>query len=230
MTPCPSPEQFQSMLDEQMGDAEAAAIESHVQGCAACQQALERLTASRDSGTQGPLDRARRKECEPSAGESQPASTLIFRPHAAPADEQFGRYADVRFHAKGGLGEVFIGTDPELHRTVAIKRVRQSDAQSDALDPDRDRRFLVEAEVTARLEHPGVVPVHELLRDPHGRPCYAMRFVVGETLSHAIDRYHSSPGMRADRETFSSASCSSALSPSATQSPTPTAAASFTAT
>jgi serine/threonine-protein kinase len=47
--------------------------------------------------------------------------------------------------------------------------------------------------VTARLEHPGVVPVHGLVRDDSGQPCYAMRFVQGETLADAIRRYHDAP-------------------------------------
>jgi hypothetical protein len=49
---------------------------------------------------------------------------------------------------------------------------------------------MTEAEVTSRLEHPGVVPVHGLARDRDGRPCYAMRFVQGETLQDAIQRFH----------------------------------------
>src|SRR5262249_30038017 len=59
-----------------------------------------------------------------------------------------------------------------------------------AADAESRRRFLLEAEVTARLEHPGVVPVHGLVHDEHGHPCYAMRFIQGETLREAIDRFH----------------------------------------
>lgn len=83
------------------------------------------------------------------------------------------RYVRWSPHAKGGLGEVFTATDTELHRVVALKRLQDRHAE-DAL---YRRHFLLEAEVTARLDHPGVVPVHSLFRDGVGRPCYTMRFI-----------------------------------------------------
>ena len=98
-------------------------------------------------------------------------------------------FTDLTPHAHGGLGEVFRGTDPELHRTVAVKRLH--DRHADNLDTRR--RFLVEAEVTARLEHPGVVPVYRMFQDQDGRPAYAMRFVEGQTLAEAITAYHAGP-------------------------------------
>ena len=100
-----------------------------------------------------------------------------------------GPFADAAPHAKGGLGEVFRATDLTLHRTVAVKRLqahRSGDAES-------RRRFLVEAEVTARLEHPGIVPVYALYPDAEGGPAYAMRFVEGPTLADAIKQYHDHP-------------------------------------
>jgi tetratricopeptide (TPR) repeat protein/tRNA A-37 threonylcarbamoyl transferase component Bud32 len=96
------------------------------------------------------------------------------------------RYTPLRFHDKGGLGEVHLAHDEELHRDVALKRIQAPYAA----DADSRRRFLLEAEVTARLEHPGVVPVHGLVQDENGHPCYAMRFIQGETLRDAIDRFH----------------------------------------
>ena len=54
-------------------------------------------------------------------------------------------------------------------------------------DPTSRARFLLEAEVTGRLEHPGVVPVYGLGTNDQGRPFYAMRFVRGESLKEAID-------------------------------------------
>ncbi len=91
-------------------------------------------------------------------------------------------------HARGGLGEVFRATDPELHRTVAVKCLQDRHAES----PDNRQRFLLEAEVTARLEHPGVVPVYRLIAGGT-RPAYAMRFVEGETFAEAIATYHAAP-------------------------------------
>ena len=76
--------------------------------------------------------------------------------------------------------------DAELNREVALKQIQDRHAD----DPASRARFLLEAEVTGRLEHPGVVPVYGLGRDARGRPFYAMRFVKGESLKEAIERFH----------------------------------------
>ena len=96
------------------------------------------------------------------------------------------RYEPLRFHARGGLGEVLVARDAELDRVVAVKRIQGRYAG----DPGSRRRFLREAAITARLEHPGIVPVHGLVQDESGQPCYAMRFVEGDTLADAIKRFH----------------------------------------
>jgi serine/threonine-protein kinase len=101
-----------------------------------------------------------------------------------------GRYRPVRLHARGGLGEVHVALDEELSRQVALKRIRGPGAG----DPESRRRFLREAEITARLEHPGVVPVYGLVKDGSGQPCYAMRFIEGETLQEALTRFHAADG------------------------------------
>jgi len=69
-------------------------------------------------------------------------------------------------------------------------------------DPESLRRFLQEAEVTSRLEHPGVVPIYTRGTDGSGAPCYAMRFIRGATLQDALDAFHAAerPGQdRAER-------------------------------
>jgi serine/threonine-protein kinase len=95
-------------------------------------------------------------------------------------------YRDLRFHASGALGEVFLARNAELNREVALKFLSPNRTG----DPDSLRRFLREAEVTGRLEHPGVVPVYTLGADAAGTPCYAMRFIQGQTLQSAIDSFH----------------------------------------
>src|SRR5262249_33327158 len=76
--------------------------------------------------------------------------------------------------------------DAELHREVALKEIRPEQADDQA----SRARFLLEAELTGRLEHPGVVPVYALGVDANGRPYYVMRFVKGDSLKEAIDRFH----------------------------------------
>jgi serine/threonine-protein kinase len=96
------------------------------------------------------------------------------------------RYRRLYEHAKGGLGAVFVALEAELSREVALKEIQDRFADH----PDARARFLREAEVTAKLEHPGVVPVYGLGVYPDGRPYYAMRFIRGESLHDAIRRFH----------------------------------------
>jgi serine/threonine protein kinase len=104
------------------------------------------------------------------------------------------RFRPLRLLDRGGLGEVFVALDGELNREVALKLVRGERA-----DDQRSRaRFVVEAEITGNLEHPGVVPVYSLGRRGDGRPFYAMRLIQGETLRQAIERYHDAAAPRRD--------------------------------
>ena len=116
---------------------------------------------------------------------------------AATSDGQ--RFRLLRPHARGGLGEVFVALDAELHREVALKQILEKHAD----DPVSRQRFVAEAEITGGLEHPGVVPVYGLGTYGGGRPYYAMRFIKGDSLKEAIEhvprRRHaarSDPGRR----------------------------------
>ena len=108
------------------------------------------------------------------------------------------RFRVLRSHAKGGLGEVFVALDSELNREVALKRMQDRHVT----DPVSRQRFLVEAEITGGLEHPGIVPVYGLGTYDGGRPYYAMRFIKGDSLKETIDRFHA-PGARGGRMTGS---------------------------
>lgn len=96
------------------------------------------------------------------------------------------RFRILRPLARGGLGEVFVAHDCDLGREVALKEIQDRYAHH----PDSRARFLLEAEVTGRLEHPGIVPIYGMGQYPDGRPYYAMRLIRGETLQEAITRFH----------------------------------------
>jgi serine/threonine-protein kinase len=98
------------------------------------------------------------------------------------------RFRVLRFHAKGGLGQVSLALDTELNREVALKEIQETFADA----PEYRARFVREAEVTGGLEHPGIVPVYGLGHYADGRPFYAMRFIKGDNLRNAIDWYHRS--------------------------------------
>jgi tRNA A-37 threonylcarbamoyl transferase component Bud32 len=107
------------------------------------------------------------------------------------------RFRILRPHAKGGLGEVFVAEDQELHREVALKEIQERHAD----EPAYRSRFLLEAEVTGGLEHPGIVPVYGLGQHGDGRPFYVMRLIRGDSLKEAIEQFHrtkqsQSPGER----------------------------------
>jgi len=89
--------------------------------------------------------------------------------------------------AAGGLGQVSLARDVELRRKVALKEIRPKYAEH----PECKSRFLLEAEITGRLEHPGIVPVYSVGKYVDGRPYYAMRYIRGEELDKAIKRFHS---------------------------------------
>ena len=96
------------------------------------------------------------------------------------------RFIVLRPHAAGGLGKVSVALDQELNRHVALKEIKTQHVDS----ADARARFLVEAEITGALEHPGIVPVYSLGTYGDGRPYYAMRFIKGDSLKEAIERFH----------------------------------------
>lgn len=106
--------------------------------------------------------------------------------HVVLAQDRENRFVHLRPHAKGGLGQVSLALDCQLQRRVALKEILPDRAN----DPESQRRFLAEGEITGQLEHPGIVPVYGLGVDSGGRPYYAMRFVEGKTLKRAIEEFH----------------------------------------
>jgi serine/threonine protein kinase/Flp pilus assembly protein TadD len=97
-----------------------------------------------------------------------------------------------RYHAHGGLGEVLIARQHELDRLVALKRIRP-----EKLHEQARYRFLREAAITARLQHPGIVPIYGLGQDDDG-PFYTMPFIQGQTLQEAIEGFHGDDSLRRD--------------------------------
>jgi len=109
------------------------------------------------------------------------------------------RYRDLGRIAAGGFGEIRRVQDTLLDRVVAMKLVR-GDMKGHAR---REARFVAEAKLTAGLEHPGIVSVHDrgILED--GRQWFTMREVRGRTLGDVIDEVHAAVGPEGFRETTS---------------------------
>src|SRR5262249_39086705 len=86
------------------------------------------------------------------------------------------RYRRAREIGRGGMGKILEAVDEPLRRSVALKLlVRRG-------DPESQSRFIREARITGALEHPSIVPVHELNVDDDGELFYTMKLVRGVTL------------------------------------------------
>jgi len=103
---------------------------------------------------------------------------------------RLGRYAVVGRLGRGGMGEVLRVRDLELDREMAAKVMLElSDAR-------QLEKFLLEARITGQLEHPAIVPVHELGRTTDGRAYFTMKRVQGEDLARVLDRLAEDPEAR----------------------------------
>jgi eukaryotic-like serine/threonine-protein kinase len=87
------------------------------------------------------------------------------------------RYALGQRLGAGGMGEVVLARDDQIGRDVAIKRMRIEPT------PAAVARFLREAKIQGRLDHPAIVPVHELATDASGKPFFVMKRLTGTTLA-----------------------------------------------
>ncbi|HUT34381.1 MAG TPA: protein kinase, partial [Planctomycetota bacterium] len=100
----------------------------------------------------------------------------------ASAAPSAGRYVEQGAIGHGGMGEVVLCVDRDIRRPVAMKRMLPATAE----DPARRARFIEEAQVTGQLEHPNIVPIYELTRQPDGSVYYTMKLVKGKSLADIL--------------------------------------------
>ena len=89
-------------------------------------------------------------------------------------------YTLVKEIARGGMGQIYFGEDPQLKRQVAVK-------VSSISEGSEDPRFTKEAEVLAHLAHPNIVPIYNIGVDAQSRPFYSMKLVKGRTLQAVLN-------------------------------------------
>jgi serine/threonine protein kinase len=213
---CPSEGDLSEFLLGRSSETDAANIEAHLAACAACRERLSSIQvednllrdlrgqADRpwlpDTTVEGLVRDLRQRRLENREESASLIDTKDGMPSTAagpddPAAERGSvnwqaagqrAFRPLNFHRRGGLGEVYLAEDSELGRKVALKRIRKR------FEGDAGARqdFLREAEITGLLEHPGVVPVHGLVHDADGHPCYVMRFIQGESLKDALEHFH----------------------------------------
>jgi hypothetical protein len=139
-----------------------------------------------------PIALVRRDTPRPAALDAMQLSDPLRTLFGLPEDDRArrGRFVleEETPRGKGGMGQVWLAHDAGLGRRVALKEMRPDLAEQQ----EARRRFLLEAQVTSQLQHPGIVPVYEMLSSEQG-PFYTMRFVEGRTLAGAIADYHRQP-------------------------------------
>ncbi len=163
---CPTPDMLSDYLRGRLTVPDVATIAEHVARCARCRNEISRLsgTAEEAEPPTRPLDDAEKAELLGQLPEPPDGYVLLNQV------------------ARGGMGIIYRAYDLRLGRSVAIKVIRPSLAQTDAAVS----RFLTEAYVTARLQHPGVPSVYEMGKMPDGRPYLAMRLIEGQTLASLL--------------------------------------------
>jgi hypothetical protein len=192
---CPSAERLRQHLAGALPGPEEAEVVAHLDGCPACQQALEKLaagesvlTAARLAGDAPPAGPAlrpvlqglgERDSAGPTAAEDMPLDFL--RSPARPGHlGRLGHYAVLELVGRGGMGIVFRAHDERLQRVVAIKVLTPHLAGS-ALARER---FLREARAAAAVSHDHVVTTHAVEED--GIPYLVMQFVSGVSLQDRL--------------------------------------------
>ena len=117
------------------------------------------------------------RDTEPGCHSS--ASSLANRSGPTGAASRYQLFGEI---ARGGMGAIWRGRDPELGRELAVKVLLEQHRN----DPTLVRRFIEEARIGGQLQHPGIVPVHELGTFPDARPYFTMKLVTGRTLAELL--------------------------------------------
>src|SRR5262245_40624421 len=131
---------------------------------------------------EGPMSAQPDQAGGPTPGPGQTGGTLPATAPAVPPRVSFGRFESCAEIGRGGMGVVYRAFDPMLCRDVAVKALLAAPGER----PDLEQRFLNEARVGARLQHPGLVPVYELGSCADGRPYLVMKLVQGRRLADLL--------------------------------------------
>jgi tetratricopeptide (TPR) repeat protein len=159
---CPTDAELLAFADGSLSNEARSSAETHLDSCPSCLAIVAAL--ARDSASGVPDGK--------SARESSPATPGPLLADGAP------RYVPGVEIARGGMGRILAAEDRLLGRRVALKQVRH---RSEGLG----RRFLREQRITARLQHPAIIPIYDAGTLEDGEPFFVMRLVKGESLDRS---------------------------------------------
>ena len=193
MPDCPDDTELAGFLNEALPGDRLGPVSAHVDGCPRCQGRLDRLTAETSGAvarykglSSAALPDARSREAPPEDNTlvlggrpPLPAAALIGLPRVP----GFEVVAEI---GRGGMGVVYKARHRRLNRLVALKMI----LAGTAADPRAVQRFMVEAELLARIQHPQVVQVFEVdtYQGPSGVPIpyLAMELLEGGSLARKL--------------------------------------------
>ncbi len=185
---------LEELLDQWEDAQESGNPLSSQELCAACPDLLEPLEAkiAAIKKVNAYLEQSHHMIApdRPNPGKPNPVSIGLGLPGSydrVPSSVKFdSSFVDLQLHERGGIGLVYRAVDLNLNRDVAIKFIQPRHARNENIS----NRFQQEAEITGRLDHPGVVPVYALGHTEDGQPFYSMRFIRGDSLDDAITSFH----------------------------------------
>ncbi len=128
----------------------------------------------------GPMPRVMLRDEE---SDNDPAAQGPSSSGRADGSGEAGRYKLFGEIARGGMGAILRGRDTDLGRDLAVKVLLDQHRKR----PEFIRRFIEEAQIGGQLQHPGIVPVHELGMLPDQRPYFTMKLVKGHTLAWLLE-------------------------------------------
>jgi serine/threonine protein kinase len=162
---CPDETTLQDFLAGRLSGSEAQALEGHVEQCSRCELMLERFQPP--GGPLGVL-----------------AGTCVSVPVVEETPRVHGYDIRDRLGA-GGMGEVYRARHAGLSRVLAIKVLHPNLTG----DSQARQRFLEEAHIHGQLQHPSIVPLHELGTTADDRPFFAMKLIEGRTLENILTEF-----------------------------------------
>ena len=173
---CPTRQRLAHLLEGEIPDAEQRALTAHLDQCRQCQGVFDELLAQHP----GPIDPeiadlATATTPEPAG---QPRSGDVLAAESPLIGQRVGQYHIKNLIATGGMGSVYLAVQEQPRRTVALKLLKRGIASRSAL-----RRFEYEAQILARLRHPGIAQIYEAgthQEDPAGpgTPFFAMEYIA----------------------------------------------------